>query len=269
MSEAYDRSSDHPLLLLLLAQSQGYLIKSGSEWCQYSMKNSYSRPVGRTSEAEVRWLFDRGHLVARAGGGLEPLSCRMAAGGRMTDHRPLRPASENSAAIKLPAINDAESPLTWLRSRKDKTGRPLISAEQFMAGEKLRADYERSCMERRVTACWDTAASAGRTGGNSAADFSDAAMTARQNVNDALEQVGPELASILIQVCCLAAGIEQAERILDLPQRSGKAVLGLALTGLARHYGFTKPQKFKRHASGFGHWAMDDYRPAIPSASDR
>jgi hypothetical protein len=156
-----------------------------------------------------------------------------------------------------------------LRSRKEKSGRPLISAEQFMAGEKLRADYERSCMERRITAAWDATASASRSDGNGAADFSDAAMTARQNVNDALEQVGPELASILIQVCCLAAGIEQAERILDLPQRSGKAVLGLALTGLARHYGYTRPQKFSRRASGFGHWAMDDYRPAIPSTGER
>ena len=41
----------------------------------------------------------------------------------------------------------------------------------------------------------------------------------------------------LVEVCCLAAGIEQAERMLELPQRSGKAVLALALTALARHYG--------------------------------
>ena len=53
----------------------------------------------------------------------------------------------------------------------------------------------------------------------------------------ALEAVGPELASMLAQVCCLSAGLEQAERLLNLPQRSGKAVLGLALTALARHYG--------------------------------
>ena len=65
----------------------------------------------------------------------------------------------------------------------------------------------------------------------------------------ALEAVGPELASMLAQVCCLSAGLEQAERLLNLPQRSGKAVLGLALTALARHYGLLRPPGSARRAA--------------------
>lgn len=267
MFEESDRPADQDCKALLqrLVQSHGYLLESGPEWCFYSKKNDYTRPLDRVDRGLVKSLHAQGHLVPRSGGGLEPLSRRMAASGRFTDHRPPRECGE---AIRLPAINDAESPLAWLRSRKDKAGRPLISAEQFMAGEKLRGDYERSCMERRVTASWDVTATAGRGGGNGAADLTDRALTARQNLNQALDEVGPELASILIQVCCLAAGIEQAERILDLPQRSGKAVLGLALTGLARHYGLLKSGTSGRRNSGLGHWALGDYRPEIPAAEE-
>jgi len=249
-------------LLHRLVHSQGYLLASGPEWCLYSKRNAYARPVDRVPQALVDALRAQGHLVPRPSGGLEPLGVKLQNSGRFTDHRPRKAEEEES----VPEINDAESPLAWLRSRKDKAGRPLISVEQFMAGERLRSDYERSCLERRVTASWDLPA--GRSGGNGAADLSDAALTARQNLNDALDEAGPELASILIQVCCLAAGIEQAERVLDLPQRSGKAVLGLALTALARHYGYIGFEKRQRRNSSVGHWALGDYRPAIPVAED-
>jgi hypothetical protein len=36
-------------------------------------------------------------------------------------------------------VNEAESPLGWLRSRKDRNGRKLIEDHQFDAGERLRA----------------------------------------------------------------------------------------------------------------------------------
>lgn len=248
-------------LLQRLIRSQGYLLESGTEWCLYSQTNNYARPLDRVAGQPVKTLQEKGHLVPRPTGGLEPLSIKLEKSGRSTDHRPLR-----LEEARVPQLNEAESPLAWLRSRKDKAGRPLISVEQFMAGERLRGDYERACLERRVTAAWDLPA--GRKGGNSAADLTDAALTARQNLNDALDEVGPELASILIQVCCLSAGIEQAERILDLPQRSGKAVLGLGLTALARHYGFINSGQRRRRNSAFSHWALNGYRPAIPLAED-
>jgi len=262
MVKLRDKSvEDGKKLLQRLIRSQGHLLESGTEWCLYSRINSYARPVDHVAGQLIKTLYDKGHLVGRPAGGLEPRSVKLEKSGRFTDYRP--PRLEEARA---PEINDAESPLAWLRARKDKAGRPLISMEQFMAGERLRSDYERACLERRVTASWDLPA--GRKGGNSAADLTDTALTARQNLNDALDDVGPELASILIQVCCLAAGIEQAERILDLPQRSGKAILGLGLTALARHYGYINSGERQRRKSTFGHWALDDYRPAIPLAED-
>lgn len=174
----------------------------------------------------------------------------------LTPHRPARP--EEGAAAR-PAFNDAESPLSWLRTRKDKAGRPLISDAQYLAGERLRMDFERAMLARRTTMNWDMAGAGGR-GGNVSAEMSDRALAARERYMRALDAVGPELGSILAQVCCLAAGLEQAERMLNLPQRSGKAVLGLALTALARHYGLIETPKGR---GGISAWGLPDYRPEI------
>jgi hypothetical protein len=176
------------------------------------------------------------------------------------------PAKPDNPAniIATPAFNEAESPLTWLRSRRGKDGKPLISELQYLAGERLRMDFERAMLARRTTLNWDLAG-AGARGGNVSAELSDGAIAARQRYHAALDSVGPELASMLAQVCCLSAGIEQAERVLDLPQRSGRAVLGLALTALARHYGLAVAQR----RTGITGWAIDDLRPASGGAGGR
>src|SRR5476651_2176834 len=51
-------------------------------------------------------------------------------------------------------INDSESPLAWLARRKGRDGRTMISANQFIAGEKLRADFTRGHLSPRVTSDW-------------------------------------------------------------------------------------------------------------------
>lgn len=157
-----------------------------------------------------------------------------------------------------PLFNDAESPLTWLRSRRGKDGRPLLSEAQYLAGERLRMDFERAMLARRTTLNWDLVGSGGNAG-QVEAELSDDAIAARQRYHAALDSVGPELAAMLGQVCCLSAGIEQAERVLELPQRSGRAVLGLALTALARHYGLIEAT---RRGAVTG-WGLDGYRPPI------
>ena len=55
----------------------------------------------------------------------------------------------------IPIFNDAESPLVWLRRRKDKNGSALITSAQFEAGERLRADYERAQIAPGVTMRWE------------------------------------------------------------------------------------------------------------------
>lgn len=178
----------------------------------------------------------------------------------LTGHRPPRPRDEGGPNGQ-PARNDAESPLAWLRARRGRTGEALISDSQFMAGEKLRRDFERAHFQGRVTTSWDLSATAGRSAGNAVAELSDGALAARERYHRAIAAVGPELAGILVPVCCLAAGLEQAERSLNLPQRSGKAILALALTALARHYGIRGASSPR--AARARNWGLPDYRPAL------
>ena len=160
----------------------------------------------------------------------------------------------------------AESPLLRLFQRKDSTGKAYIDARQFAAGEILRTDFERAHLAPRVTAAYaESSGSGGRhwqMSDNGIERIHLGAIEARDRLRGAFEAVGPELSGILYQVCCLASGFESAEAILHLPQRSGKAVLALGLTRLARHYGLLKVYRPK-DSSKISHWAMDDYRPAI------
>ena len=97
-----------------------------------------------------------------------------------------------------------------------------------------------------------------------ASGLSDQALASRQRVLQALEAVGPELASVLIDVCCHLLGLSDAEKSRGWPQRSGKVILQIALTRLARHYGFLNEQDTSRTVRArLRHWGVDDYRPTL------
>jgi hypothetical protein len=175
---------------------------------------------------------------------------------------------EIEAGVERPVIvNDAESPLAWLARRKDKSGAPLIAAYQFAAGERLRADYTYAGLGPRVTASY-SAASRRRGGASSAAHIGEMVLAARQRVARALSAVGPELAGILLDVCCHLKGLEETEREEGWPQRSGKVVLQIALTRLARHYGLINDAHLSTGLRRrLQHWGTSDYRPSIDGGS--
>ena len=141
-------------------------------------------------------------------------------------------------------VNDSESPLAWLARRKGRDGRSLIAPHQFMAGEKLRADFTRGNMAPRVTANWG-APTGGRLRGSglSPGEMTDAMLASRQKVGHALDACGPEFAGLLMDVCCFLRGLEDVERERSWPARSAKVVLQLGLDRLARHYGFAGEAK--------------------------
>jgi uncharacterized protein DUF6456 len=157
-----------------------------------------------------------------------------------------------------------ESPLRWLRRRKDKSGRPLLTEAQFQAGEKLAADYCHAQLMPRVTANWSGLAPSERrrrSAPGAGVEMRDAVAAARQRVNRALEAVGAEMAGILVDVCCHETGLEAAERSAGWPCRSGKVVLDIALTILARHYGLIPPERAL--AARLRHWGDAGYRPTL------
>jgi hypothetical protein len=183
-------------------------------------------------------------------------------GPRKTSRRSAK--AGKAGAVKSPAHALPDTPLAWLRRRKDKDGQPLITDAQFTAGERLASDWRRAHISRRITSDWSgiTASRSARRGAPDAGvELSDAAVAAHERVKRALAAVGSELAGILVDVCCHETGLEAAERAEGWPQRTAKVVLQLALTSLARHYGLIAPERspFAR----LRHWGDEDYRPGI------
>ncbi|KAB2940557.1 MAG: DUF6456 domain-containing protein [Hyphomicrobium sp.] len=170
------------------------------------------------------------------------------------------------------AVNADESPIAWLRRRKDRSGEAMISQAQFDAGERLRADFFFAQMTPRTTTNWASLSprQRGRRYGaarQAGADMLDNAAAAGERVRRALSAVGPELSGVLIDVCCYLKGLEEAERDAGWPQRSAKIVLQLALTRLARHYGLETVTQ-GRGAGIVRHWGGADYRPLFDVPAD-
>jgi hypothetical protein len=107
-------------------------------------------------------------------------------------------------------VNDSESPLAWLARRKGRDGRAMIEPDQFIAGERLRADFTRANLTPRVTSSWS---GTGRTNGASggAGEMTDLIVASRQRVRLALDACGPEFSGVLMDVCCFLRGLEDVE----------------------------------------------------------
>lgn len=177
-----------------------------------------------------------------------------------------RAVVETDEGYEAVTIDRSESPLGLLHRRKGKDGRPFIDAREFRAGERLRADYTRGQMMPRLGVNWGAAGSAGRRRGEGGgiADLTDAALGARRRVEAAIEAVGPELAGVLIDICCFLKGVEQVESERGWPARSAKVVLKSALGALARHYEPGRDGSGGRAARpAILHWGAEDYRPSI------
>jgi hypothetical protein len=230
------------------------------------ISSSASQPV-------VQQLRSRG-LVADDGDGALAISAVGAAMVRRSlaradeftaQHQERAVASLTDADGTRPiVVNADESPLSWLRRHHDRNGRPLIDADEFAAGERLRSDFTRGHLMPRVTANWSAAvANGGRSAGNAAADITDVAVQARRRVERAVEAVGPELGGLLVDFCCFLKGLEAIERERRWPARSAKVALRLALAALARHYGLGRQASGRRRSPGVLHWGAEDYRPTL------
>ncbi len=156
-------------------------------------------------------------------------------------------------------INPEESPLAMLYRRKNANGSSFISESEFLAGERLRADFTRGSLMPSVTMRWDTNVGSGRSGSGGMADLTDIALASRIRVERALEAIGPELNGVLVDVCCFLKGLETVEHERQWPVRSAKMLLKVGLAALHRHY---NPHLQKeREKAVVLHWGTDDYRP--------
>lgn len=125
-------------------------------------------------------------------------------------------------------INVAESPLTWLHAHGH------LDDRLFDAGERLRADYERSQLAPNITMRWDPVRVKGS--GDQGLTPTERQIAARARFDGALAQAGKGLQDILWRVVCAGETLPIAEKCLQWPARSGKLVLRLALDRVADFY---------------------------------
>jgi hypothetical protein len=125
-------------------------------------------------------------------------------------------------------VNLAESPLMWLHARGHLSDRLLD------AGEKLRADYERSQLSASVTMRWDPVRV--KSTGDRGLAPSERQIAARQRFDGAIRAAGKGLEDILWRVVCAGEALPEAEKLLGWPTHSGKLVLKIALERVADFY---------------------------------
>ena len=115
-------------------------------------------------------------------------------------------------------VHMGESPLTWLKARG------LLSERLYLAGDRLREDWEKAGLGARVTMIWDAAPpSKGSRASHRAPDPHMRQLSARQRFDGALTMAGPGLADILWRVVCAGEGLSTAEQALGWPARAGLA----------------------------------------------
>ncbi len=252
----------------LIADANGHhrLVQAGRK----RRLRSHEVDDGVVAAMRARGLIDRdndGGLVATAVGRAALRRSLSGSDGFAAQHQ-----QRGSAVVDDPAfgtisitVNHAESPLSWLRRRKGRDGRPLVDQAEFAAGERLRADYSRARLMPRVTANWTAAVADKRRGRGPGgiAELTEVAIAARRRLDKALTAVGPELSGVLVDFCCFLKGLEDIEHERQWPARSAKVVLRLGLSRLARHYGLLATASGPPFAARIHHWGADDYRPTV------
>jgi hypothetical protein len=216
-----------------------------------------SRPLGRSisvSETSLRLLTGKG-LVCRSGTTLR-LKGKAEAGQAGHETAPTRIDDEGRDGL-LQRVK-VECPLDYLASLKDKSGRAFIDQDQWAAGDRLRADFTRAQMMPGISMRWEPKTSGGGQAHGGSLNQTEAALAARRRFERALDQVGPELSGLLVDVCCFLKGFQTVETERQWPARSAKLLLRIGLSILARHYA---PPVQRRQT--VRHWGSSDFRPQL------
>lgn len=172
--------------------------------------------------------------------------------------------SKGKPGPAAPDQDEQAGVLAWLRRRREKGGRAVFTEVQFNAAERLAADFWNAQLMPRTTANWSAMAPSQRTrrsAPGAGVEMADWVVAARVRVTKALDAVGPELAGILVDVCCFDKRLEAVGQEAGWPERSARVVMDLALTRLARHYGMLPPER--PVASRTRHWGDAGYRPNL------
>jgi hypothetical protein len=169
-------------------------------------------------------------------------------------------AGPAAGSAPKPGFNLSESPLLRLAARRGGA-EPFLSPQEFAAGERLRADFERAGLAPSLSARWDRPVGGGAVP-SADTGIADFAIDARRRFEKAIGCLAADLAGVTLDICCFLKGMETVEYERRWPPRSAKLMLRAALSVLASHYGFAG----SRTARPIVHWGADGYRPAISTS---
>lgn len=135
----------------------------------------------------------------------------------------------------------AEPPLRVLARRRRADGEAFLAPDMVAAAERFRESFEIAKvsgalpedLHQVLEGKFQVVTTA--TQGNLANAVPRGQM-ALNSLMGAVRALGPDLAETVILSCCNEAGMEEIEKQLDYPARSGKIVLRIALNRLKRHY---------------------------------
>lgn len=140
-------------------------------------------------------------------------------------------AGKGAKPRRTVTVNLAESPLSWLHAHGH------LNERQFLAGEKLRGDYERAALGPRTTMVWEHMPVArGKRAAPSPLQTSEHMLAAKRRFDGGIEALGRDLSDIAWRVICAGESLPAAEKTMGWPLRSGKLVLRIALDRLADYY---------------------------------
>jgi hypothetical protein len=156
-------------------------------------------------------------------------------------------------------VNNDESPLAWLASRKGADGRPLIDAACFEAGERFRRDLTLAGVMPGITINWDRLGASGGSGGggHDRGNATDTCIAARQRIDKAAAHLGEDDADLLFDLCGFLKKIPLIEQERGWPARSAKIMIERALKRLASHYGIVTEARGPSRSRGVGVWRAD------------
>ena len=201
-------------------------VMQGGRLARYGITNAGKSALKRLIEE------DRGRRMGNAGFAEGPTPFQ----GQHANWGARKVAGDDGKPVAM-RVNLSESPLASLARRKGLDGKPFLGPELVQAGERLREDFERAQMGPRVGQNWDRFLTGGDRGGFlSDGGIAEGPREARKRVSDALDDLGPGLADVVMRVCCFLDGMETAEKRLGWSARSGKVVLKIGLQRLLRHY---------------------------------
>lgn len=147
------------------------------------------------------------------------------------------PASDAGGVGRRARYGQAETPVSILARRREKSGKLFLHPDLAATAERLREDYVMAQLDnvplQPVENLVEVLKGRKPPGPNIAAPGTRAA---RLRVLDVLRDLGPGLGDIALRCCCYLEGVESAETALGWSARSGKIVLRIALQRLKIRY---------------------------------